>query len=217
MRGLETGRRIVGAERRTELASSMYRPVFFVTACAAGAAAATSPAGLAFAGGRVPQLKNAAGPAATATRPALRNAAVQLRAFEEQDGWMRAAQKSVASSFFAASIAVSGFMGVVPAVPVHAELAPEARLAQATDYASGNFLLAEDSAAPAIKVGTGTGTGPTWAVHSGRLCRWPRCVLCGLTQMTGATDARHVRFKGPGLVGIQGPGPQRFEDSQARR
>ena len=129
--------------------------MFFVTVCAAGAAAATSPAGLAFAG-RVPQLKNAAGPAATATRPALRNAAVQLRASEEQDGWMRAAQKSVASSFFAASIAVSGFMGVVPSAPVHAELAPEARLAQATDYASGNFLLAEDGAAPAIKVGTVT-------------------------------------------------------------
>ena len=162
---MRTGRRIVcaGAEHRRALAISMYRPVFFVTVCAAGAAAATSPAGLAFAG-RVPQLKNAAGPAATATRPALRNAALQLRASAEQDGWMHAAQKSVASSFFAASIAVSGFMGMVPSAPVHAELAPEARLAQATDYASGNFLLAEDGAAPAIKVGTGT--GPTWSFLS---------------------------------------------------
>jgi len=43
---------------------------------------------------------------------------------------------------------------------VHAELGPEARLAQAADHDSGNFLVAEDGAAPvapAIKVGTGRG------------------------------------------------------------
>ena len=146
--------------------SSMYRPVFLVTVCAAGAAAAVTPAGLAFAGGQVPQLKPAGAAAATATRPALRNAAVQLRASDEQDGWVRAAQKSVASSFLAASFAVSGFMGVVPTAPVHAELAPEAKLAQAPDYAAGNFLLAEDSAAPGgLKVGAGRRRWP-WPLAS---------------------------------------------------
>ena len=121
----------------------MYRPVFVVAVSAAGAAAALTPSGLAFAGGQVPTLRNAV-PAATSQRPALRNAATQLRASDDREKtWVEHATKSVTTSFLTASIALSGFMGVVPAEPVNAELAPEAKVTQMPDFGGGSMKLAK--------------------------------------------------------------------------
>mmetsp|Transcript_38267 Transcript_38267/g.56198 ORF Transcript_38267/g.56198 Transcript_38267/m.56198 type:complete len:164 (+) Transcript_38267:31-522(+) len=125
----------------------MYRPVFLVTVCAVGAAAAVHPAGLAFAGGQIPQLKSVDGLSTSSRRPTLRNALTQLRA-KGDDSWVTTAKRSVTTSFFAASLALSGFVGVVPSVPVFAEngLLPEAKITHASSVLSGNFQLAEDGA-----------------------------------------------------------------------
>jgi hypothetical protein len=127
----------------------MYRPVFVVLMCGAGAAAMKPAASLAFAGAQIPQLKNA-GHAATSRRTC---ATQPLAMSEEQsNGWMSNAKKSMATSFFAASLALSGFSGVVNTAPVNAEMMPEAKLVQAPEFFSGNFLIAEDGAGSAIKV-----------------------------------------------------------------
>jgi len=144
----------------------MYRPVFLVTVCAVGAAAAVHPAGLAFAGGQIPQLKSH-GLSTSSRRPTLRNALTQLRA-KGDDSWVTTAKRSVTTSFFAASLALLGFVGVVPSVPVFAEngLLPEAKITHASSVLSGNFQLAEDGAS-ALKVSV---LRPT-SVFS-RLARW---------------------------------------------
>jgi hypothetical protein len=119
----------------------MYRPVFIVSVCAAGAVAAVKPnTGLGFVGGQTLPLRNAAHAATTSSRPVLRNAATQLRAADEQPGWMANAKKSLATGFMTASIAFSGFMGAVPAAPVHAELAPDAKLILAEDLGSNAMI-----------------------------------------------------------------------------
>jgi len=128
----------------------MYRPVYFVTVCAVGAAAAVHPAGLAFAGGQIPQLKSVNVLSTFSRCPVLRNALTQLRA-KGDDSWVTTAKRSATTSFFAASLALSGFVGFVPSVPVFAELLPEAKIIHAPPVLSGNFQLAEDGAS-ALKV-----------------------------------------------------------------
>ena len=106
-------------------------------------------ASLAFAGGQIPQLKNA-GQTATSRRTC---SLLPLAMSEEQSsGWISNAKKSMATSFFAASLALSGLTGIVPTAPVNAEMMPEAKLVQAPEFFSGNFLIAEDGAGSAIKV-----------------------------------------------------------------
>jgi len=127
----------------------MFRPVFLVSVCAVGAAA-VHPISLAFAGSNVPSFQRAI-PVSSSIRPALRSGATQLRAADDvKKGWGAQAKQSITASLFAASVALSGFSGLVPAAPVHAELAPEATKEQAGLF-SGNILLAEDGA-PALKM-----------------------------------------------------------------
>lgn len=125
----------------------MFRPVFLVTVCAAGAAA-LQPSDLAFARGHAPlQL---AGPLPSGRTAPLRKGAVQLRAAgDDKQGWLSKARKSVSASLFSASIALSVFSGVVPVAPVHAEIAPEANIAPDAELFAPYILTAEDGTSAA--------------------------------------------------------------------